>query len=206
MHRSMAFIRVRKTPPSPGDGKVTQICHDRKGSLTCNGVRAPVEALVHANDLARVLSNFHRILKPGGRLVLLEYQWNQAPPTAQDLDPSKSPDAAAVATTVKVEEEHGVNNFLPADFAPQTLRDAGFAVDSVRQEDYSVNIRPHLRLLMVLAIVPFLVLRLFGLDERFPFLQTAAVGLHFQKYWRYAAIRATKPGELVGGEGDRKTK
>lgn len=134
--------------------------------------------------------------------MLLEYQWNQAPPTAQDLGAS-SPDAAAV---VKVEEDHGVNNFLPADFAPKTLCDAGFDVDGVRQDDFSVNIRPHLRLLMVLAIVPFLILRVFGLDERFPFLQTAAVGLHFQKYWRYAAVRATKPGKLVSGQLDKKTK
>jgi len=34
-----------------------------------------VETLAHAQDLSQVLSEFYRVLKPGGKIVLIEYEW-----------------------------------------------------------------------------------------------------------------------------------
>lgn len=34
-----------------------------------------VETLAHARDLKKVLSEFYRVLKPGGKIVLVEYEW-----------------------------------------------------------------------------------------------------------------------------------
>jgi ubiquinone/menaquinone biosynthesis C-methylase UbiE len=148
-----------------------------------------METFVHATDPETALAGFHRILRPGGRLVLFEYDHSVG---VEEHIPAKVAD-----------EMHMVNKYaaMPTNARShkgvftRMLEDAGFT--DVKVEDYSANIRPMLRLFYVLAAVPYFFIKLLRLERWFINTVAGAQGYLHQEHWRYVAITATKPGPRI---------
>lgn len=153
-----------------------------------------METLVHATDPDVVLAGFYRILKPGGKVVLHEYD--------NRLDDPETPEfLKAEMRTVNKYAAMPTNDRARPGFYKEILEAAGFV--DVEVKDFSVNIRPMLLLFVLLAIVPYLFIKLFRLEKYFINTVAGAVAYRGQPYWRYVAISARKPG---GPLEARKTK
>ncbi|KAK0622067.1 S-adenosyl-L-methionine-dependent methyltransferase [Bombardia bombarda] len=153
--------------------------HD--GVYTC-------ETFVHANDPEAVLAGFYRILRPGSRVAMHEYD--------NELEaPKEVPRAFEDMATVNYYAAMPTNARSHPGFYKQILEDAGF--EDVVVQDLSANIRPMLRLFFVFAFIPYFFIKLFHLEWLFPNTVAGAQGYLYQKHWRYLAISATKPGPPI---------
>ena len=158
--------------------------HDLKdvadGSL--NGVYT-VETLVYASHPQRVFEEFFRVLKPGGRIVIHEYDhvpFDQAPREMVEEARRINVRAAMVGWV-----------YFETDHLKRLAEQAGF--ENVQLVDLSKHIVPLLWLFYVFAWVPHLLLRLLGLQYYFTN-TTSGVGLYWgRKYWRYVQVSGQKP-------------
>ncbi|KAL2192791.1 S-adenosyl-L-methionine-dependent methyltransferase [Corynascus similis CBS 632.67] len=156
--------------------------HD--GVFTC-------ETLTHSTDPETVLAGFHRILRPGGRVVLHEYDHMA---DVERLVPKKV-----------AEEMHVVNTYgaVPTNARShqglyrELLQEAGFV--DIQVHDFSENIRPMLRLFYWLALVPYFFVKLLGVERWFVNTVTGVQAYKYQQYWRYVQVTATKPGGPIEG-------
>lgn len=149
-----------------------------------------METFVHATEPERALAGFYRILKPGGRLAMFEYDHTvgveEHIPKNVAEDMHKVNKYAAMPTNARSHD--GVFTKM--------LEDAGFT--DVKVEDYSKNIRPMLRLFYVLACIPHFFIRILRLERFFINTVAGAQGYLYQDHWRYVAISASKPGAQIG--------
>lgn len=150
-----------------------------------------METLVHATDLRRALEGFYRILKPGGRYAGHEYE---------TINVTTAKDAGSLADDVLA---ISIQSAMPLDlmkegYLKQTLEDVGFV--DVQIQDLSDNVRPMLRLFFWLAIIPYLLMKMLHVDKYFTNTVAGAGGLPGQKYWRYIAVQASKPGGPLESE------
>ncbi|KAH9895396.1 S-adenosyl-L-methionine-dependent methyltransferase [Xylariomycetidae sp. FL2044] len=146
-----------------------------------------METFVHATEPEAVLRGFYRILRPGGHIAMFEYDHNLLEDSPQNLAVSmqKVNKYAAMPTNAR---SH------PGAFK-QMLEDAGF--EDVVVRDYSYNILPLTRVFFLLGIVPYLFIRLLGL-ERYFINVVAGVDMHRgYGHWGYVAISARKPGDSI---------
>ncbi|KAI1198774.1 S-adenosyl-L-methionine-dependent methyltransferase [Nemania serpens] len=174
-----------------------------------------METFVHATDPEQVLAGFFRVLKPGGRIAMHEYDHVLEEVEAADKsgeadgDKKKNGDrdgdgkgkgGKAPGTDLR-RAMRQVNEWsaMPTNAISspgayrRMLEGAGFVDVEVR--DLSAHIRPMTRLFYVLAIVPFYIIRLLGL-ERYFVNTVAGVGAYRgYGFWRYVQVRAMKPGE-----------
>ena len=144
-----------------------------------------METFVHATDPETVLAGFHRLLRPGGRVALFEYDHElitDAAPKDMVASMRKINQYAAMPTN---DRSH------PGVFKDM-LEDAGF--EDVVVRDFSENIRPMARLFYVLAIIPYILVRLLGLERHFINTIAGVESFRGRGRWRYVAITATKPG------------
>lgn len=186
-HIVKAKRNVARSGLPPGQVTVQKMDYhslDDIASESHNGVYT-METFVHATDPETVLAGFHRILKPGGRVVMFEYDHD----TEMESTPKRAADEmrrvnqyAAMPTNAR--SHRGV-------FAAM-LEDAGF--EDVRVEDLSKNIRPMLRLFFALGAIPYFFVKLFHLERFFINTVAGAQSYLFQEHWRYIAVTATKPG------------
>lgn len=148
-----------------------------------------IEALVHATDPSAVLAGFLRTLKPGGHIVMHEYE--------QDLSQDEQSMMAIV--------NDGFSMAMNAVSRPGILRDllerVGF--QDVKIRDLSENVRPMTRMNYAISIVPYSLLKPLGLAKHS---LNAVAGVELYKnqkrgLWKYIQISARKPGE-EGTRGD----
>ncbi|KAI1112546.1 S-adenosyl-L-methionine-dependent methyltransferase [Nemania sp. NC0429] len=186
-----------------------------------------METFVHATDPEGVLRGFFRVLKPGGRIAMHEYDHMLEEVEAEGENKDKKKEKGNKKGEEKKEggkkdkekktpgrdlqrAMRQVNEWSamptnaissPGAFK-RMLEGAGFVDVEVR--DLSAHIRPMTRLFYVLAIVPFYVISLLRL-ERYFVNTVAGVGAYRgYGFWRYVQVRARKPGgEEEEGVGRR---
>ncbi|KAL9616686.1 MAG: hypothetical protein Q9160_008474 [Pyrenula sp. 1 TL-2023] len=142
-----------------------------------------METLVHSINPREVLKEFLRILKPGGSLVMHEYDHPRI-----ELAPKGIADEAKTLNSVVC---------MPAfesfemDDLKNLAQEVGF--ENVVSKDMSKNIVPMLWLFFVFAYIPWLIFKLLGLQYKFVN-TTSGVGMYVgRKYWRYVQVSARKP-------------
>ncbi|GAW24380.1 hypothetical protein ANO14919_139640 [Xylariales sp. No.14919] len=169
-----------------------------------------METLVHATRPEQVLAGFFRVLKPGGRLAMHEYD-NVLEEAELGPDSAASPDGKKGGGSSGGKEKKPDENLkrymrqvnewsaMPTNAVSspgafkRMLEEAGFVDVQVR--DLSDHIRPMTRFFYVLAIVPFWIISLLRL-ERYFINTVAGVGAYRgYGFWRYVQIEARKPGE-----------
>lgn len=133
-----------------------------------------MEYFVHATEPEAVLAGIFRILKPGGRLSLFEYD--------HELDET-SPDVMAQSMRKINEFAAMPTNILshPGVFQ-RMLVGAGFT--NVTVQDYSDNIKPMTRLFYLIAYIPYLIVTLFGLEKYFINTIAGVQSYRGRKHWR----------------------
>ena len=141
-----------------------------------------VETFVHATDPEQALAEFYRVLKPGGKLALFEYD------RARDAD---MPLAARQAFDA-VNRYASMPTFQRFTYGvpEQLLASAGFTNISI--EDRTPNILPILRLFAVAAYLPYQIIKLFHQQHRFANAMSAVEYYRHRRYLRYVIISATK--------------
>lgn len=156
---------------------------------TLDGVYT-METLVHATEPERVLAEFFRVLRPGGAIALYEYDHDNV-----DLAPHHERDSMAqinkyAAMPANVRFNQAVLQCM--------LEQTGF--QDVTVNDLSTNIRPLLRLFFIVAFIPYLLIRLLGLQAWFVNTMAGFEGYRGRQRWRYIAVTARKPSD--GGSDD----
>ncbi|MCJ1361695.1 hypothetical protein MMC16_000795 [Acarospora aff. strigata] len=159
-----------------------------------------VETFVHATDPEGVLAEFLRVLRPGGSIVLYEYDHCDMGTAPKEL--------AASMECVNKYAAMPTNRRFDRGVLQRMLEVAGF--QDVVVTDLTENIRPMLLLFFVVAYIPYLIIRFFGLE---PWFVNTVAGVNAYrgakaKVWRYVAVSARKPGERrsdigVAGEGKK---
>ncbi|KAH6891328.1 S-adenosyl-L-methionine-dependent methyltransferase [Thelonectria olida] len=146
-----------------------------------------LQAMGHATDPKRAVDGFFRIVRPGGRIALIEAQRRRSP-NEEDGDDELSRHLRLVNDYTAMP----TNEASYEDYFKTLLQEAGFV--DVEVEDMSENIRPQLRLFYSLVLVPWFFIRLLGLEKHFTNMICATSGYEGQPRWRFVAVSATKPG------------
>jgi sterol 24-C-methyltransferase len=142
-----------------------------------------METLVHASDPEKVLSEFRRVLRPGGRLVMFEYSHTPEPELSHAAIKAfhQVCDLGAMPTWQRL--KHGDMEFL--------LKEGGFIVDSA--EEVSKRILPMLHAFYLLGRFPYFVGRV---TNQVPKVVNAMSGVEMWRHreaWRYNIYVAHKP-------------
>ncbi|KAK0619479.1 S-adenosyl-L-methionine-dependent methyltransferase [Immersiella caudata] len=127
------------------------------------------------------------ILRPGGRIVLFEYD--------HELVENSPEDMAALVRKINKHAAMPTNDRSNPGVFKTMLENAGF--EDVIVRDFSENINPMTRLFFYLAILPYLIVHLFGLERYFINTMAGVESYRGHGRWRYVAITATKPGGLL---------
>ena len=142
-----------------------------------------METLVHSDDADQAIQEFYRVLKPGGVLVLHEYEQS-----------GESGQKKAWNALVLVTELGHLPALLEFQFGVirRKLENAGFT--DVKVEDLTQNVAPMFYLFVALAFIPYLFIRLFGLEAMFVNAVAAIkVYRHLSNDIKYVAVRGRKP-------------
>ncbi|KAI1088213.1 S-adenosyl-L-methionine-dependent methyltransferase [Rostrohypoxylon terebratum] len=143
-----------------------------------------METFVHATEPEVVLANFRRILRPGGRLVMFEYDHNTLEGSPKDIAESMVKVNKYAAMPTNAISHPGVFKKM--------LEDSGF--ENIVIRNYSDNIRPMTRMFFLLAIIPYFIVRFLGLERYFINTIAGVEAYRGHGHWHYVAISATKPG------------
>jgi sterol 24-C-methyltransferase len=142
-----------------------------------------METLVHAGDPSKVLAEFLRVLRPGGRLVLFEYSHA----------PEEQMGRAANIALRRVCDLGAMPSWLRLTYGEMEslLEQAGFVVDSA--QDVTDHMLPMLHAFSLLGRFPYFLGRLFGQASK---VVNAMSGVEWYKHrhvWRYNIYVASKP-------------
>ncbi len=140
------------------------------------------ETFVHAGNPKRVLKELHRVLKPRGRLVQLEYSHDPyATMSAADRSAFEFINTWAAMPAFNL-FEHGVHEKI--------LAEAGFTVTS--STNCMKNTEPMLWTFMMFAWLPVQIIRFFGQERRFVNAVAAVDLWRLRSKWRINIIVAEK--------------
>lgn len=141
-----------------------------------------METLVHSTDPLKVLQEFLRLLKPGGHIALHEYDH-------ADLDKAPKKLADAMRKVNKY-ASMPANNSFDHDVLKHLLEEAGF--EDVVLKDISEHVVPMMWLFYIFAIIPYLLLKLVGLDHHFVNTVAGAEMYRGRSLWRYIQVSGKK--------------
>lgn len=142
-----------------------------------------METFVHAREPEVALREFFRVLKPGGSISLNEYEYKNL-----DTVPTDVRDTRQLIN--KYASMPAAEGFREGSIQ-ELLEEVGFR--DVVVKDFSTNIMPMLRLFYILSYIPYLFIKLLGLQGQFVNTTAGFEGYRGRQYWRYVAISAKKP-------------
>jgi ubiquinone/menaquinone biosynthesis C-methylase UbiE len=146
-----------------------------------DGVYA-METLVHAADLGRALSEFRRVLRPGGRLVMFEY--SRAPESTVSRQANE-----ALRKICELGAMPAWLNMFHGDME-RIAQEQGFNLDST--EDVTRRMEPMLHAFSILGRFPYFVGRI---TKNVPKVVNAMSGVEMYRHldaWRYNIYVAHK--------------
>ena len=135
-----------------------------------------MESLVHSTNVKKTLMEFYRVLKKDCKVTLFEYS------IAEDSDFSKK-EMEILDRVINQTAMAGLKSFRHDRFH-KLIESAGFT--NVMTEDISQNVEPSLVRLRKYELIPYSVLKTFGLHKNYPNM-TAAV--EFYKMVKKGLIR-----------------
>lgn len=158
-----------------------------------------METLVHATDPERVLSQFYRLMKPGGHIAMHEYDH-----IPEDRIPQEGINPRRVKSTERVNRLAAMpgNQKFEYGVLKTMLENQGF--EDVVLKDITDHLTPLIMLFFVVAYVPWMLIQFLGLEHRFVNTEAGVWGYwaHKRRYSRYVVLTAKKPAGTVAGEND----
>ncbi|QSZ28644.1 hypothetical protein DSL72_003143 [Monilinia vaccinii-corymbosi] len=151
-----------------------------------------METLVHSTSPETVASEFYRVLKPGGRVALFEYEHSGM---------SSEPKAGvnSWSTINKYSAMPAFDQFTYGSIS-SIFTDAGFT--NVQREDITMHVKPMVRFFFILAYIPYLLVSAFGLQKHFINTMAGVEGWKCRNSIKYVVVSGTKPME-TGTELDK---
>ncbi|KAB8233509.1 class I SAM-dependent methyltransferase [Aspergillus alliaceus] len=165
---------------------------------SCDGIYT-METLVHATNLSRVFSEFYRVLKPGRRITLYEYDhWSSE--DVQQISPSAEEEAMdkvhlyrAISKTANGQSpslmQDRSEHSYPRKGLIGTLSKFGFG--GVQEWDITQNVKPMIRFLSWDLYIPSMIVLALGLEAHS--INAVAIVVNNQRGWKYIAVTAQKP-------------
>jgi len=149
-----------------------------------------METFVHATEPDVAAAEFFRILRPGGSLVMYEYD---------HLDFSTQTEQHRTSwLTINKNAAMPANAMFQQGVLPRILEEAGF--EDVTVEDLSQNVLPMLRMFYILAFIPYLIIAFLGLKGFFVNTVAGYEGYLYKDSCRYIRVSAKKPAPEGGRE------
>lgn len=155
-----------------------------------------METFVHATEPEVAIAEFFRVIRPGGSIAMYEYDH-------VDFSTQKE-EVGKTWTHINKYAAMPANDRFKQGVLKGMLEDAGF--EDVVVRDLSENVLPMLRLFFILAVIPYLIIRLLGLRHRFVNTVTGYEGYMYRDAARYIVVSAKKPlgaGEQFVAEGKK---
>jgi sterol 24-C-methyltransferase len=154
-----------------------------------------METLVHSTSPETVASEFYRVLKPGGRVVLFEYEHSD-----MNVDPKGRATSWSMINKYAAMPAH--DRFTYGTIGT-ILKKAGFT--DVKTEDITIHVKPMVLFFFLLAYIPYLFVVALGLQKYFVNTMAGVEGWRARHSLKYVIVSGTKPMK-IGDTGDSEGK
>jgi ubiquinone/menaquinone biosynthesis C-methylase UbiE len=142
-----------------------------------------METLVHSPDYKKTLAEFHRVLRPLGRLAIFEYS----------IAPDMPAEAKQAITRVNRLAAMPAFDQFTHGILEHTLEVSGF--ETVQSRDITERMLPLLKKFERHARVPYRIATWLGLQDHFVNAMSAVVSIKYINFLRYNIISASKSEE-----------
>ncbi|EXJ70428.1 uncharacterized protein A1O5_06496 [Cladophialophora psammophila CBS 110553] len=140
-----------------------------------------METLVHAGDPDQAMREFYRVLKPGGVVTHVEYE--------HDMD--NNPVGQSAMRRINAYAHMPAFDQFPLGTIRKRLENVGF--QDVEVQDLSKNVAPMMRFFFLLAYIPYLIIKLFGMEAHFVNAMAAVELWRYSDDVRFLMVKARKP-------------